>query len=85
MKKHPIKVTALLFQYIGGMPGDGFPLAIRVRGQIYVMGVSGSLLQTLYNFLLARDILVLGFKTIFHVNAISLLGRSLMCPTVAAT
>ena len=62
------------------MPGDSFPLAVRVRGQINVMGVSGSLLQTLYNFLFARDILVLGFKTVFNIDAHLFIGKILNVP-----
>ena len=69
MEQDPMKFPVPAGQLFGQMPGDGFPFAVRVGGQINMANFFGRLFQLFQDPVFSGNNLKFRFELIFYIDS----------------
>lgn len=75
VERHPMGLRLGKAQQFLQMPGDGFPLPVRVSCQIHGIGLFRRLPQFCNDLLLAGDLPVFGLEVVFNFHAHGAFGQ----------
>ena len=77
VEEHPVDLLALCPDLVGDVPGDGFALAVGVRGEVDRVGRPGGFLQFGDDFLLGLEHLVGGVEVVLDIDPEGVPGKVL--------